>query len=145
MNVLLVGSGGREHALAWKLSKSKNLTKLFIAPGNPGTAKCGENVPINATDIEKLVDFSKQNKIALVVVGPEIPLAVGLVDALEDEGIKAFGPGKEAAQLEADKALAKHVMRSSAISTAEGRIFDRFEDAKAYIDSRDESVVVKAA
>jgi len=145
MNVLLVGGGGREHAIAWKLAQSKDLDKLYIAPGNPGTAKCGENVPIGAGEIEKLVDFAKQNGVGLVIVGPEGPLAAGIVDALEAEGIKAFGPSKAAAQLEADKAFAKQLMRSAAISTAEGRIFERFSDAKAYIASRDEPVVIKAA
>jgi phosphoribosylamine--glycine ligase len=145
MNVLLIGSGGREHALAWKLAQSKNLDKLYIAPGNPGTAQCGENVSIKATDIDKLVDFAKQKSVGLVIVGPEDPLATGIVDLCENAGIKAFGPNAEAAKLEADKAFAKQLMRSSAISTAEARIFDRFDDAKAYIASRDEAVVVKAA
>ena len=145
MDVLLIGSGGREHAIAWKLAQSKDLGKFYIAPGNAGTAACGENVPIAATDVDRLVEFARQNNIGLVVVGPEDPLAAGLVDAMEQVGIKAFGPGKEAAQLEADKAFAKQLMRSTAISTAEGRIFDRFSDAKRYIASRDEAVVVKAA
>ena len=145
MNVLLIGSGGREHALAWKFAQSKNLDKLYIAPGNPGTAQCGENVPIKATEIDKLVDFAKQKSVGLVVVGPEDPLAAGIVDLCEKAGIKAFGPNAEAAKLEADKAFAKQLMRSSAISTAEARIFDRFDEAKAYIASRDEAVVIKAA
>jgi len=145
MNVLLVGSGGREHALAWKLAQSRQLERLYIAPGNPGTARCGENIDVSATDTDKLLEFAKQNKVGLVVVGPEDPLAAGLVDAFEAAGIKAFGPSAEAAKLEADKAFAKQLMRSCAISTAEGRIFERFSDAKAYIASRDEPVVVKAA
>ncbi|GAI38739.1 unnamed protein product, partial [marine sediment metagenome] len=145
MDVLLIGSGGREHSIAWKLAQSKNLGKLYITPGNAGTAECGENVPIGTNDTDKLVDFAKQNDVGLVVVGPEDPLAAGIVDAFEAAGIKAFGPSAGAAQLEADKAFAKQLMRSSAISTAEGRIFDRFKDAKAYIASRDEAVVVKAA
>lgn len=145
MDVLLIGSGGREHAIAWKLAQSKDMSKLYIAPGNAGTAKCGENIPIGTTDIDKLLDFAKQKTVGLVVVGPEDPLAAGAVDAFEAAGIKAFGPCKEAARLEADKAFAKQLMRSSAISTAEGRIFDRFKDAKAYIASRDDAVVVKAA
>jgi len=145
MNVLLIGNGGREHAIAWKLAQSKELDKLYIAPGNPGTAQCGQNVPIKADDTEKLVDFARQNRVGLVVVGPEDPLAEGVVDAFESVGIKAFGPTREAAQLEADKAFAKQLMRSGSIVTAEGRIFDRFSDAKAYIASRDEAVVVKAA
>jgi len=145
MNVLLIGSGGREHAIAWKLAQSKDLTKLYIAPGNPGTAQCGQNIPIGVDDTDELLDFARQNDVALVVVGPEDPLAAGLVDAFEAAGIKAFGPTADAAQLEADKAFAKQLMRSSSVSTAEGRTFDRFSDAKAYIASRDEPVVVKAA
>jgi phosphoribosylamine---glycine ligase len=145
MNVLLVGGGGREHAIAWKLAQSKKLKKLYTAPGNPGTAQCGQNIPIGATEIEKLLDFASENDVGLVVVGPEDPLAGGLVDAFEAAGIKAFGPSAAAAQLEADKAFAKHLMRSSSISTAEGRTFERFSDAKAYIASRDEPVVIKAA
>jgi len=131
MNVLLIGSGGREHALAWKLAQSKDLDKLYIAPGNAGTAQCGENVDIGVDDADALLDFAKKNDIGLVVVGPEDPLSAGIVDAFEVAGIKAFGPSAEAAQLEADKAFAKQLMRSSAISTAEGRTFERFEDAKA--------------
>jgi phosphoribosylamine--glycine ligase len=145
MNVLLIGSGGREHAIAWKLAQSKNLDKLYTAPGNAGTGQCGENIPIAVTDIDNLINFARQNDVGLVVVGPEDPLAAGVVDAFEEAGIKAFGPSAGAAQLEADKAFAKQLMRSSAVSTAEGRIFDRFTDAKKYIASRDEAVVVKAA
>jgi phosphoribosylamine---glycine ligase len=145
MNVLLVGNGGREHAIAWKLAQSKNLDKLYIAPGNPGTAIHGQNVPIGVDDSDKLLEFARQNKVGLVVVGPEEPLAAGLVDACEAAGIKAFGPSGAAAQLEADKAFSKQLMRSSCISTAEGRCFDHFSDAKSYIASRDEAVVIKAA
>lgn len=145
MNVLLIGSGGREHAIAWKLAQSKNLSKLYIAPGNPGTAQCGENIPIAGDDADKLLEFAQQNDVGLVVVGPEDPLAAGIVDIFEAAGIKAFGPSGKAAQLEADKAFAKQMMRSSCVSTAEGRAFDRYEDAKAYIASRDEPVVIKAA
>ncbi len=145
MNVLLLGNGGREHAIAWKLKQSKKLTKLYIAPGNPGTAQCGENVDISVSEIDKLVEFAKEKKIELMVAGPEAPLADGVVDAFEATDIKAFGPCEAAARLEADKAFAKQLMRSCAISTAEGRVFDRFEDAKAFIASRDEAVVIKAA
>jgi phosphoribosylamine--glycine ligase len=145
MNVLLIGSGGREHAIAWKLAQSKDLGTLYIAPGNPGTAECGQNIPIGVNDTKKLLDFALANDVGLVVVGPEDPLAAGVVDVFEDAGIKAFGPSGKAAQLEADKAFAKQLMRSSCVSTAEGRTFDRFSDAKAYIASRDEAVVIKAA
>jgi phosphoribosylamine--glycine ligase len=145
MNVLLIGNGGREHAIAWKLAKSNNMDKLYIAPGNPGTAECGQNVPIGVNETKKLLDFAQQNKVGWVVVGPEEPLAAGIVDTFEQAGIKAFGPSAEAAKLEADKAFAKQLMRSCCICTAEGRIFDKFSDAKAYIASRDEAVVIKAA
>jgi phosphoribosylamine--glycine ligase len=145
MDVLLIGSGGREHAIAWKLKQSKRLGKLYIAPGNAGTAAFGENVDIKDDDVASLVDFAKAKNVGLVVVGPEDPLAVGIVDAMETAGIKAFGPSGPAAQLEADKAFSKQMMRASAVSTAEARVFDRFDEAKAYIASRDEPVVVKAA
>jgi phosphoribosylamine---glycine ligase len=145
MKVLLTGSGGREHAIAWKLAQSKELEKLYIAPGNPGTEACGENVPIKDNDIDKLLTFAKEKKVELLVVGPEEPLALGIVDAFEAAGIKAFGPTAAAAQLESDKAFSKQLMRSAAISTAEGKIFDNFKDAKKYIASRDEAIVVKAA
>ncbi len=145
MDVLLIGSGGREHAIAWKLKQSKQLGKLYIAPGNAGTAQCGENVAIEDHDIPALVAFAKEKRVGLAVVGPEEPLAKGAVDAMEAAGIKAFGPNAAAAQLEADKAFSKQLMRSGAISAAEGRVFDRFSDAKAYIASRDEPVVIKAA
>lgn len=145
MNVLLVGGGGREHALAWKLSQSKKLKKLYIAPGNPGTAQCGENVDISDADIDGLVQFAKGADIGLAVIGPEDPLAAGAVDAFEAAGIKAFGPSAKAARLEGDKAFAKQIMRANSIPTAEGRTFTSFQDAKSYIASRDEAVVVKAA
>ncbi len=145
MNVLLVGSGGREHAIAWKLSQSKSLTKLYMAPGNPGMSKFGPLVSIDVNDIKKLVAFAVENKIGLVVVGPEEPLANGLVDACEAAGIKAFGPSKAAAQLEADKSFAKRIMRENSIPTAESRAFTDFEDAKAYIASREDALVVKAS
>lgn len=145
MNVLLVGSGGREHAIAWKLSQSKKMDKLYIAPGNPGTSEHGENVDIGVNEIDKLVAFAKEKDVALAIIGPEDPLAAGAVDRFEAAGIKAFGPAAAAAKLEADKAFAKQIMRSNAIPTAESRIFDQYEDAKAYIASRDEPVVIKAA
>jgi phosphoribosylamine--glycine ligase len=121
------------------------LGHLYIAPGNPGTAEIGTNVEIADTDIEKLVEFAKSKTIDLAVIGPEDPLAAGAVDAFEAAGIKAFGPSAEAAKLEADKAFAKQIMRANSIPTAESRTFTSFEDAKAYIASRDEAVVVKAA
>ncbi|HSV27828.1 MAG TPA: phosphoribosylamine--glycine ligase, partial [Sedimentisphaerales bacterium] len=145
MNVLVVGGGGREHAIAWKLKQSRNVDKLYIAPGNPGSRQCGTNVDIASTDIEKLVSFAKDNRVGLAVIGPEDPLAAGAVDAFEAAGIKAFGPSKGAAQLEANKSFAKQMMRASSVPTAEGRWFDDYPAAKSYIASRDEAVVVKAS
>ncbi len=147
MNILVVGSGGREHALVWKIAQSKQVDRLFCAPGNAGTAgeKGVENVDIGASDIDAIVKFAKENKVRLVVVGPEDPLVNGLVDRLEEVDIKAFGPGAEAAKLEGDKAYAKELMRQYAIPTAEGRIFTNYDDAKAYIASRDEGLAIKAA
>jgi len=145
MKVLLVGGGGREHALAWKLSQSKKLDKLYIAPGNPGTAEYGENVDIQDNDIDGLVKFAQGADVNFAVIGPEDPLAAGAVDAFEAAGIKAFGPSEKAAQLEGDKAFAKQIMRANSIPTAESRTFTNFQDAKSYIASRDEAVVVKAA
>lgn len=145
MNVLLIGNGGREHAIAWKLSKSKLVKKLYIAPGNPGTAQCGENIDIKSDDNQALLTFAKDNKVKLLVVGPEDPLTTGIVDMFEQAGIKAFGPNAEGAKLEADKAFSKHLMRAASISTAEAKVFDNYQNAKTYIASRDEPVVVKAA
>jgi phosphoribosylamine--glycine ligase len=144
MNVLLIGSGGREHAMAWKLAQSKKLTRLFIAPGNPGMVKLGTMAAINVNNNAEVVAFAKEKEIDLVVVGPEDPLANGLVDACEAAGIKAFGPSKAAAQLEADKAFAKRIMRENSVPTAEYRAFDDFEDAKDYIVTREGGLVVKA-
>ncbi|MHC4551393.1 MAG: phosphoribosylamine--glycine ligase [Planctomycetota bacterium] len=141
----MVGSARCEHALAWKLAQSKRLEKLYIAPGNPGTAQFGENVDISDTDIEALVKFATGADVNFAIVGPEDPLAAGAVDAFEAAGIKAFGPSGKAAQLEGDKAFAKQIMRANSIPTAESRTFTSFEDAKSYIASRDEAVVVKAA
>ena len=145
MKVLLAGSGGREHAIAWKLSKSKLLKHLYIAPGNPGTAQFGSNVDIPDNDIPNLVNFAREKKIDLTIVGPEDPLAEGLVDAMNQAGIKAFGPDKLSAQLEADKAFAKKIMIANAVPTAEGHAFDNFDDARTFIATRDSALVVKAA
>ena len=145
MRVLLIGSGGREHALAWKLAQSKRLEHLYTAPGNCGTAQHGTNVEISDADVDGLVKFAREKKIDLVVPGGEEPLAAGIVDAIEGAGIKAFGPSKDAAALEADKAFAKKIMHANAVPTAETQVFDNFADARTYIASRDSALVVKAA
>src|SRR4051794_1550979 len=124
MKVLLVGNGGREHAIAWKLADSPHVTALYAAPGNPGTAQVADNLPdIGVNDFAKIEKFVKQNNINLVVIGPEDPLAGGLADALIAAGVKVFGPTKEGARVEADKWFAKELMRQQAIPTAEARSF----------------------
>jgi phosphoribosylamine---glycine ligase len=145
MKILVVGSGGREHALAWKIADSPQCTELYCAPGNPGTAELGTNINIADNNVVDLVKFAREKKIDLVVIGPEEPVFLGLADQLAKVGIKTFGPCAEAGLLESDKAHAKELMRQSAIPTAEARIFTNYPDAKAYIASRDEPLVIKAA
>ncbi len=145
MKILLVGSGGREHALAWKIRQSPLCDALFIAPGNPGMAALGELLPVKSGDVAGLVKAAKDAGAGLVVIGPEDPLAAGLVDALKGEGIKAFGPPKAGAQLEADKAFSKKMMRDASIPTAEGRAFTTLKSAIAFVETRTEPLVVKAA
>ena len=145
MRILLVGSGGREHALAWKLAQSPQCEKLYIAPGNPGTAEVGENLPVKAEDIPAVVAAAKDVAADLVVVGPEDPLAAGLCDAVRAEKVLCFGPSAAGARLEADKAFAKELMRAACIPTAEARIFKDYAPARQYVLSRDAGVVVKAA
>lgn len=145
MKVLLVGNGGREHALAWKIGQSPRVNQLFIAPGNAGTAEIGDNVPIEANDLPAIVQFAEREKVDLVVVGPEEPLCAGLVDDLQKAGIRAFGPSRAAARIEGDKAYAKELMRLRAIPTADARAFTKYRDARAYVASRDAGVVIKAA
>lgn len=144
MDVLIVGSGGREHALAWKLRQSPKVTKLYCAPGNGGTAMLAENVPIAVDDIQKLVAFAVERKIQLVVVGPELPLTLGLVDAMNQAGIAAFGPSRQAAELEGSKAFAKDFMARHGIPTAKYGVFCEVEAAKDFASSLSGPWVVKA-
>ena len=144
MRVLVVGSGGREHALAWAIAASPLVDRLFCAPGNAGIAEEAECVPIRATDIEGLVGFCKRERIDFVVVGPEAPLALGLVDALEAEGIAAFGPSAAAAALEASKSFAKDLCAVAGVPTASYRRFHDPAAAKAYIAERGAPIVIKA-
>ncbi len=146
MRVLLIGNGGREHAIAWKLAASPRVTGLYALPGNPGTAQVADNVTdVPVTNFDKIVTFVKQNKIELVVIGPEDPLAAGMTDHLQAAGIKVFGPNKEAARLEADKWFAKEIMRHQAVPTAEARTFTDADAADEYIRTRDTGMVVKAS
>lgn len=145
MNILLIGSGGREHALAWKISQSPLLGKFFAIPGSPGIADFAEYVEnISIADNNALVNFAKANEIDLVVVGPEAPLVNGLVDALNAAGIKAFGSTKDAAQIEGSKIFAKRLMKKYGIPTAEFEVFDNPDAAKNYIRSKGTPIVVKA-
>ncbi len=144
MNVLLIGSGGREHALALSLAKSPRLSKLFIAPGNPGTAAVGENVVVNVSDHNGVVDFCRLMRIEFVVVGPEQPLVEGLIDSLQSAGILAFGPTRAAARLEGSKAFTKELCRRYAIPTAEFARFSDRESALRYVRARGAPIVVKA-
>lgn len=144
MNILLIGSGGREHALAWAISGSPLCDRLFIAPGNPGTAQCGENVVLDIADHPAVIAFCKLQHIDLVVVGPEGPLVDGIADDLTAAGIKTFGPSKAAAQLEGSKAFTKELCAEFAIPTAG---FGRFTDAaaaKAYVAAQGAPIVIKA-
>jgi phosphoribosylamine--glycine ligase len=136
MKVLIIGNGGREHALAWKIRQSPRVKEVFVAPGNAGTATEAVNVPIAADDVAGLVAFAKKEAIDLTVVGPEIPLALGVVDALTDEKLRTFGPDRAAAQLEASKAFCKNLLRQADIPTADFQVFRESDDAMRYIKGR---------
>lgn len=144
MNILLIGSGGREHALAWSMAASPLCDRLFIAPGNPGTAQHGTNVAIDIADHAALIEFCRKERIDFVMVGPEAPLVAGLVDDLTAAGIKAFGPTRAAAQLEGSKAFTKDFCAEFHIPTAAYRRFTDAEAAKAYIRNYGVPIVVKA-
>ena len=144
MKVLVVGGGGREHTIIWKLAQSSKITKLFCAPGNGGISKLAECVPIKAVDIEKMVSFAKQENIDLVMVAPDDPLALGMVDAMEAAGIRAFGPVKAAAILEGSKAFSKDLMYKYNIPTAGYKVFTNSDEAIAYLKAGNIPVVVKA-
>ncbi len=136
MKILIVGNGGREHALAWKISQSPRVETVYVAPGNAGTARDAINVPIAATDTAELIQFAKENQIDLTVVGPEAPLVAGLVDAMEAEGLRVFGPSKEAAELEGSKVFCKHLLHTADIPTANYQVFRAADDASRYIKDR---------
>jgi len=146
MNILVTGSGGREHALAWKISQSPHLEKLFCAPGNPGTMSIAENVAIDSSDIQGQADFAAREKIGLTVVGPEVPLTMGIVDEFEERGLKIFGPNKNTAELEGSKVFAKQFMERHQIPTAASKIAESPEEAAEILNSGKFSfpLVVKA-
>ncbi|MCK7592743.1 phosphoribosylamine--glycine ligase [Pseudomarimonas salicorniae] len=146
MKVLLIGSGGREHALAWKLAQSERVQEVLVAPGNAGTAredKC-RNVPVKATDLDALVDLARAEQVALTVVGPEAPLVAGIVDRFREAGLRIFGPTAGAAQLEGSKAFAKDFLRRHNIPTAAYEVFTEVAPAIAYLRRRRAPIVVKA-
>ena len=146
MKVLVVGGGGREHALAWKLIQSPRCEQVYVAPGNPGTAaeENVENVAIGVEDIEQLVTFAQENDIGLTIIGPEVPLVMGIVDAFDATGLRCFGPSKEAAQLEASKSFTKDFLARHAVPTAAYQVFSEPAPAIAYIKEQGAPIVVKA-
>lgn len=145
MRILVVGSGGREHTLTWKLAQSSQVDALFVAPGNGGTAEIAKNVAIGGTDIPALVEFAKKEHIDLTVVGPEAPLVAGLVDAFGEAGLRAFGPTKSAAQLEGSKAFSKRFMIEEGVPSGVGAIFHEYDAALAYLRGQKAQIVVKAS
>ncbi|NLD46094.1 MAG: phosphoribosylamine--glycine ligase [Clostridiaceae bacterium] len=144
MKVLVVGGGGREHALVWKIAQGNLVEKLYCAPGNGGISAIAECLPIKAIDIEGVVRFSLENKIDMVVVAPDDPLAAGMVDALEEAGVRAFGPRKNAAVIEASKSFAKNLMKKYNIPTAGYEIFENSKEALDYLKTQKYPVVIKA-
>lgn len=145
MNILIVGSGGREHALTWKIKQSPLVDKIHCIPGNPGTKEIAENHLIDDTDFDKMIKFSKENSIDLVVVGPETPLVNGITDAFEKEGFLVFGPSKYAAQLEGSKTFSKDLMKENNIPTAEYATFTDYAEAKSYLEGLSKFPVVLKA
>jgi len=145
MKILVVGQGGREHALVWKLAQCRGVDKVYCAPGNAGTAVDAENVNIASDDIGRLMSFAKHNDIGLTVVGPEAPLVAGIVDEFQSHGLNIFGPRKAAARLEGSKAFCKDIMKKAGVPTAAFKTFTRLEEAHAYIDAMEDGpLVVKA-
>ena len=144
MKILVIGGGGREHALVWKLKQSPAVDRIFCAPGNAGTASIAENVPITATELKPLLAFAKQNDVDLTVVGPDDPLAMGIVDLFTADKLRVFGPTKSAARLESSKIFAKELMRAQKVPTARAQTFSDSQQALSYCDELKFPVVIKA-
>jgi phosphoribosylamine---glycine ligase len=144
VKVLIIGGGGREHALAWKIAQSPLVHKIYCAPGNPGIARHAECVPLAVDDIDGLLAFALEKQIGLTVVGPELPLSLGIVDRFEDKGLKVFGPRQNAAVIEASKAFSKDLMKKYHIPTAAYEVFTEIEPALAFLDGLGLPVVIKA-
>ena len=144
MKVLVIGKGGREHAIAWKLSQSARITQLLCAPGNAGTSRIASNVPIPETDVDGLRSFATQHGIDFTVVGPEAPLAEGIVDTFQEAGLSIFGPTQAAARIESSKSFAKDLMARAGVPTARAEVFHHFDSARQYVESLSPPVVIKA-
>jgi len=144
LQILVVGSGGREHALVWKIAQSPLVEKIFAAPGNPGMAKNAELVPVSVDETAKIVDFAVKQRVDLTVVGPEAPLAAGLADDLVGHGLLVCGPSRAAAQLEGSKVFTKNLLAKYGIPTADFRVFDSYDDAEQYVLTHRLPVVIKA-
>src|SRR3989344_3183338 len=141
MKILIIGGGGREHALAWKMSKSQSVSRIYCAPGNAGTAQIAQNVEIQAENIPALLEFALKEKIDLTVVGPEGPLAAGIVDEFQKKWLKIFGPTKGAAMVESSKIFAKELMKKAGIPTADFQIISNIDEAMKFAQSREKAVV----
>ncbi|HXC92804.1 MAG TPA: phosphoribosylamine--glycine ligase, partial [Geobacteraceae bacterium] len=144
MKILVIGSGGREHALVWKIAQSPLVEKIYCAPGNPGIGRIAENVPIKVEALPELLAFAKREGIGLTVVGPELPLSLGIVDLFEEYGLKIFGARRNAALIEASKAFSKDLMKKYDVPTAFYEVFTEVEPAVAFIRKHGAPIVVKA-
>ncbi|MCL2678977.1 MAG: phosphoribosylamine--glycine ligase [Dehalococcoidia bacterium] len=144
MKILVIGSGAREHAIVWKLKQSRQVERILVAPGNAGTAQIADNLLIDATDIPRLLAAARQNKVDFTFVGPETPLAAGIVDEFQKNGLAIFGPSQAAARIESSKVFSKNLMHTYGIPTAASRSFTAFEDAEAYVKLQKPPIVLKA-
>src|ERR1035437_9922823 len=145
LKILIIGSGGREHAIGWKVAQSPRAGEIFFAPGNGGTSEIGKNVDIQATDIHRLLDFAKKENIYLTLALPDDPLALGIVDEFQKAGLRIFGPKKAAAKIEWSKAFSKDFMRRHNLPTAKFETFTNFEKAKEYVTKQSLPIVIKAS
>src|SRR4030042_617523 len=144
MRVMVVGGGAREHTLVWKLARSKKVKEVYVAPGNAGTAQIASNLDISPTNLDALTKAAQEKRVDLLVIGPEAPLAAGIVDRLQSLGISAFGPTKEAALIESSKVFAKKLMQKYGIPCARDAVFTSFKEAEAYVKRQPIPVVIKA-
>lgn len=144
MRILIIGSGGREHALAWKLKQSPEADEIFVAPGNGGTASLARNLPISEGDVPALVAFAREHHVDFVVPGPELPLTLGVVDAMTEAGIPCFGPVAACARLEGSKAFAKEIMQAAGVPTAACGVFSDRKSAGAFAAKHGAPLVIKA-